>query len=66
LEAYAVACDYAGDNDIAVAICRLPDESRCYAQTRDADALRFLSSAEGVGRRVELTSGEGGTNQLAL
>lgn len=66
LEAYAVACDYAGDNDIAVAVCRLPDESRCYAQTRDADALGFLSSAEGVGRRVELTSGEGGTNQLVL
>jgi acetyl-CoA C-acetyltransferase len=66
LEAYAVACDYAGDNDLAVAVCRLPDASRCYAQTRDADALGFLSSAEGVGRRVELTSGEGGTNQLVL
>jgi acetyl-CoA C-acetyltransferase len=66
LEAYAVACDYAGDNDVAVAVCRLPDESRCYAQTRDADLLAFLSSVEGVGRQVELTSGEGGTTQFVL
>jgi len=66
LEAYAVACDYAGDNELAVAVCRLPDESRCYAQTRDADVLEVLSTSEGVGRRVELKSGEGGTNQLFM
>jgi hypothetical protein len=51
---------------MAVAVCRLPDDSRCYAQTRDADFLHVLSDAEGVGRRVELRPGEGGTNQLFL
>ncbi len=66
LEAYAVACEYGGDNEMAVAVCRLPDDSRCYAQTRDADILELLSVSEGVGRRVELRSGEDGTNQLFL
>jgi acetyl-CoA C-acetyltransferase len=64
LEAYAVACDYHGDNELAVAICRLPDESRCYALTHDADMLRLLSVSEGVGRRVELRSGQGGTTEI--
>ena len=66
LEAYAVACGHSGDNEMAVAVCRLPDDSRCYAQTRDTDFLEVLSGAEGVGRHVELRPGEGGTNQLVL
>jgi acetyl-CoA C-acetyltransferase len=66
LEAYAVACDYAGDNDVVVAVCRLPDDSRCYAQSREPALLEFLSVSEGVGRRVELRPGEGGTNQLVI
>ncbi len=66
LEAYAVACDYAGDDEMAVAVCRLPDDSRCYAQTREADVLEVLSVSEGVGRRVELRSGAGGTTHLFL
>jgi acetyl-CoA C-acetyltransferase len=64
LEAYAVACDAQGENELAVAICRLPDESRCYAQTQDADMLRLLSVTEGVGRRVELAAGESGSTQI--
>jgi acetyl-CoA C-acetyltransferase len=64
LEAYAVACTYQGADELAVAICRLPDGSRCYAQTHDADLLSWLSGAEGVGRRVELASGPGGRTQI--
>jgi len=64
LEAYAVACDYEGGNEVAVAVCRLPDESRCYAQTHDADMLHLLSVSEGVGRHVELASRTGGTTRI--
>jgi acetyl-CoA C-acetyltransferase len=64
LEAYAVACDYEGANEVAVAICRLPDESRCYAQTDDPDMMELLSVSEGVGRQVELASGGGGTTRI--
>jgi acetyl-CoA C-acetyltransferase len=66
LEAYAVACNYEGDNEMAVAVCRLPDQSRCYAQTQEAEALEYLSAAEGAGRQVELTSGENGINLIVL
>ena len=66
LEAYAVACDNDGENEMAVAICRLPDESRCYAQTTEPALLEVLSVSEGVGRRVELQPGAGGTNQLFI
>jgi acetyl-CoA C-acetyltransferase len=66
LEAYAVGCDHSGDNEIAVAVCRLPDGSRCYAQTRDTEALEVLSVSEGVGRRVDLRSGQGGITQLFI
>jgi acetyl-CoA C-acetyltransferase len=64
VEAYAVACDREGANDVAVAVCRLPDQSRCYALAHDTDLLEFLSESEGVGRRVELASGEGGTTDM--
>jgi acetyl-CoA C-acetyltransferase len=64
VEAYAVACDRDGANEVAVAVCRLPDQSRCYAQTYEAELLDLLSRSEGVGRRVELASGEGGTTQI--
>jgi acetyl-CoA C-acetyltransferase len=64
VEAYAVACDREGANEVAVAVCRLPDQSRCYAQAHDTDLLDFLSESEGVGRRVELASGEGGTTSF--
>jgi acetyl-CoA C-acetyltransferase len=64
VEAYAVACDREGANDVAVVVCRLPDRSRCYAQAHDADLLHLLSTSEGVGRRVELASGEGGLTRI--
>jgi acetyl-CoA C-acetyltransferase len=64
VEAYAVACDRDGVNEVAVAVCRLPDQDRCYALGRDPDLLDSLSASEGVGRRVELTSGEGGTTEI--
>jgi acetyl-CoA C-acetyltransferase len=64
VEAYAVACDRDGANELAVVVCRLPDQSRCYAQSLEPELLDLLSRSEGVGRRVELTSGEGGTTQI--
>jgi acetyl-CoA C-acetyltransferase len=64
LEAYAVACDRAGGNEVAVAVCRLPDESRCYARADDADLLHLLSVSEGVGRRVELAADAGGITRI--
>jgi acetyl-CoA C-acetyltransferase len=64
VEAYAVACDREGVNEVAVAVCRLPDQGRCYALGRDPDLLDLLSESEGVGRRVELASGEGGTTEI--
>jgi len=64
LEAYAVACTREGDNDVAVTVCRLPDERRCYAQADDPDLLGLLSESEGVGRRVELAAGAGGVTRI--
>jgi acetyl-CoA C-acetyltransferase len=64
VEAYAVACDREGTNDVAIAVCRLPDQSRCYALAHDADLLDSLSTSEGVGRRVELASGGGGRTHI--
>jgi acetyl-CoA C-acetyltransferase len=66
LEGYAVACTHEGADELAVAACGLPDGGRCYAQTRDAGLLQWLSGSEGVGRRVELVAGEGGLNQLMV
>jgi acetyl-CoA C-acetyltransferase len=66
LEGYAVACTHEGADELAVAVCGLPDGGRCYAQTRDAGLLQWLSGSEGVGRRVELVAGEGGLNQLMV
>jgi acetyl-CoA C-acetyltransferase len=64
VEAYAVACTYEGADELAVAICGLPDGARCYAQTDDDTLLSLLTRAEGVGRRVELVAGPGGRTQI--
>jgi acetyl-CoA C-acetyltransferase len=66
LETYAVACSHDGADELAVAVCGLPDGGRCYAQTSDAGLLQWLSGSEGVGRRVELVAGEGGLNQMVV
>jgi acetyl-CoA C-acetyltransferase len=64
LEAYAVACRHDSTDELAVAVCRLPDGSRCYTQARDTQLLGWLSTSEGVGRRVELAAGEGGLTEF--
>jgi len=66
LEAYAVACDRAGADELGVAVCRLPDDSRCYAQTRDAGILSWLSTSEGVGHRVHLTTPADGPSLIEV
>jgi acetyl-CoA C-acetyltransferase len=64
LEAYAVACSPDGTDELAVAVCRLPDNSRCYAQTRGPALLEWLSQSEGVGHGIALEAGEDGRNQF--
>jgi acetyl-CoA C-acetyltransferase len=64
LEAYAVACTREGTDDLAVAICRLPDHSRCYAQAHDAELLTWLASSEGTGLHVELTVHDDGRTHI--
>jgi acetyl-CoA C-acetyltransferase len=64
LEAYAVACTRDGTDELAVAVCRMPDGSRCYAQTHDADTLAWLSTSEGTGHRVELAARQDGRTQF--
>jgi len=54
LEAYAVACDREGHDEVAVAVCRLADRRRCYAVTRDPGLLELLVKAELVGTPVVL------------
>ena len=44
----------------------LPDDSRCYAQTRDAKILRWVSTSEGVGQRVALTALRDGLNLIVV
>jgi acetyl-CoA C-acetyltransferase len=66
VEAYAVACDREGADELSVAVCRLADDSRCYAQTHDAEVLRWLSTSEGVGHRVQLTALPDGSNLIEV
>ena len=66
LEAYAVACDREGADELAVAVCRLPDEGRCYAQTGEAEILSWLSTSEGVGQHVNLKVLPDGTNLIEV
>ena len=48
----------------AVAVCDLPDGSRCYARSEDADLMRELEADEWVGREVTLEDAGNGVNRL--
>jgi len=64
LLAYAVACDRAGDDEWAVAVCGLPDGRRCYGATSEPEVLAWLAGTEAVGSPVRLAAGGDGTNRL--
>jgi acetyl-CoA C-acetyltransferase len=64
IASYAVACSRAGDAELGVAVCDLPDGSRCYAEVRDEALLRWMSGSEAVGSAVELGDGPDGRNQV--
>jgi acetyl-CoA C-acetyltransferase len=63
--AYSVVHDRQGPTR-AVAICNLPNETRCYATTTDPEIMQSMQNEEWVSRKVQLTPGQSNTNQLSL
>jgi acetyl-CoA C-acetyltransferase len=63
LASYSVVHKREG-RDAGVAICDLPDGSRCYARVEGDDMLDSMERQEWVGREVELTGGEGEVNLI--
>jgi acetyl-CoA C-acetyltransferase len=53
-----------GGPAFGLAVCDLPDGSRCYARTEDAGLMADMESAEWVGRKVVLEDAGGGVNRL--
>jgi acetyl-CoA C-acetyltransferase len=53
---YTVAHSRSGEPEWGLAICDLPDGSRCYARMDDADLLRNIEENEWVGSAVTLAS----------
>jgi acetyl-CoA C-acetyltransferase len=59
---YTVAHDRDGAPDWGLAICDLPDGSRCYARMTDPDVLAEAEATEWVGTRIRLRDGDAGVN----
>lgn len=53
-----------GAPEHAIAICELPDGSRCYARTTDEEALAAVGADAWAGATVELAPTAQGTNEL--
>jgi acetyl-CoA C-acetyltransferase len=49
-----------------IAICSLPDGSRCYASTDDPDVMSAVANDEWVGAAASVTPTDAGTNRLSL
>ena len=64
--AYSVNHGRDGAPEFLVAVCELPDGSRCYARTDDADAMASAESDELVGAGITVAAGGDGGNQLVL
>jgi acetyl-CoA C-acetyltransferase len=62
MAAYTVAHGRDGAADWGLAVCDLPDGSRCYARMQDPDLLAEAERRELVGARLELVPGEGNVN----
>ena len=65
-EALAATVVHGGDGsaDHAVAICELPDGTRCYARTDDPDSIEAVSSGAWVAEKAQLEPATDGTNRL--
>ena len=66
IAAYTWGADRSGAPSTALAICELPDGSRCYARSFDPKVLECLRVGEWVGRSVDLVPGENGVNLLRV
>jgi acetyl-CoA C-acetyltransferase len=53
---YTVAHSRSGEPEWGLAICDLPDGTRCYARVDDAEVLRHIEDREWVGSKVSLAS----------
>jgi acetyl-CoA C-acetyltransferase len=62
MAAYTVAHGRDGTADWGLAVCDLPDRTRCYARMQDPDLLDEAERSELVGARLELVPGDGNVN----
>ena len=53
-----------GGPEYGLAVCDLPDGSRCYAKTESQDLMREMESREWVGTRIEVEDAGGGVNRI--
>ena len=53
-----------GSADHAVAICELPDGTRCYASADDPDSIEVVSTGAWVAEKAQLEPAVDGTNRL--
>ena len=66
IESASALYDRDGEPNSVIAICSLPDGSRCYATTRDADAIAAVIADEWVGASASVHPTDAGTNFLSL
>jgi acetyl-CoA C-acetyltransferase len=66
IEAASVVFGREGEPVSAIAICSLPDGSRCYATTDDPDVMSAVANDEWVGAPATVTPTDAGTNWLSL
>ena len=62
MASYTVAHGRGGGAEWGLAVCDLPDRTRCYAKILDADLLTHAEETELVGATVTLTSGDNSAN----
>ena len=65
-EAATVVFDRANRPERAVAVCRLPDGTGCYAQSRDPRVLEAVRTGEWVGAPIDVRPEHEGTNAFSL
>jgi acetyl-CoA C-acetyltransferase len=59
---YTVAHGRGGGAEWGLAVCDLPDRTRCYAKILDADLLAHAEEEELVGATVSLAGGDNNSN----
>ena len=61
---YSVIHSRDGGPEWGLAVCDLPDGSRCYARVEGDDLLAEMESTEWVGTAVEVVAGDGNRNHI--